>query len=115
MPSRWINRQQSIAPDKPFFIYFATGATHSPLHAPQEWIDKFKGKFDQGWDKVREETLERQKELGVVPQNTVLTPRPEEIPAWDSLDGRSEAALRPAHGGLRRVPAAHRLPGRAAA
>ena len=81
----WINRQQSIAPDKPFFVYFATGATHAPLHAPKQWIDKFKGQFDQGWDKVREETLARQKKLGVVPENTKLTPRPEQIPAWDSL------------------------------
>ena len=81
----WIGRQQSIAPDKPFFVYFATGAVHAPLHAPKEWIDKFKGQFDQGWDKVREETLERQKKLGVVPANTLLTPRPKEIEAWDSL------------------------------
>jgi len=81
----WINRQQSIAPDKPFFVYFATGATHAPLHAPKEWIDKFKGQFDQGWDKVREETLARQKKLGVVPENTKLTPRPKEIAPWDSL------------------------------
>ena len=81
----WIKRSKSLAPDKPFFAYFATGATHAPLHAPKEWIDKFKGQFDQGWDKVREETLRRQKELGVVPQSTRLTPRPAEIPAWDSL------------------------------
>ena len=81
----WIKREKSIAPDKPFFVYFATGGTHAPLHAPAEWIDKFKGKFDQGWDKVREETLDRQKKIGVVPQNTKLTPRPKEIPAWDSL------------------------------
>ena len=76
----WINQQQSIAPDKPFFVYFATGATH----APQKWLDKFKGQFDQGWDKVREETLTRQKEMGIVPENTRLTPRPKEISAWDS-------------------------------
>jgi len=81
----WINQQQSISPDKPFFVYFATGATHAPLHAPKEWIDKFKGQFDQGWDKVREETLARQKKLGVVPENTKLTPRPKEISAWNSL------------------------------
>jgi len=81
----WINQQQSISPDKPYFVYFATGATHAPLHAPDEWIEKFKGQFDQGWDKVREETLARQKEMGVVPENTELTPRPEEIAAWDSL------------------------------
>ncbi|UTF58571.1 arylsulfatase [Gilvimarinus sp. DA14] len=81
----WMNQQQSIAPDKPFFVYFATGATHAPLHAPEEWINKFDGQFDQGWDKVREETLARQKQLGVVPENTLLTPRPKEISAWDSL------------------------------
>ena len=81
----WINQQQSISPDKPFFVYFATGATHAPLHAPEEWIDKFKGQFDQGWDKVREETLARQKKMGVVPENTKLTPRPKEIPGWDTL------------------------------
>lgn len=81
----WIERQKSIAPDKPFFIYFATGATHAPLHAPEEWIEKFDGQFDQGWDQVREETLARQKELGMVPENTKLTPRPKEIPGWDGL------------------------------
>jgi len=82
----WIEREQAITPDKPFFVYFATGAVHAPLHAPKDWIDRFRGQFDQGWDKVREETLARQKRLGVVPPNTELTPRPEEIPAWDSLD-----------------------------
>ena len=81
----WIHRQKSIAPDKPFFIYFAPGAAHAPLHVPKEWIDKFKGQFDQGWDKVREETIARQKKLGVVPPDTILTPRPKEIEAWDSL------------------------------
>lgn len=81
--TNWIKAQQSLTPDKPFFVYFATGATHAPHHAPQEWIDKYKGKFDQGWDKLREETLARQKALGVVPENTQLTPRPKEIPAWD--------------------------------
>ncbi|MFV0301238.1 MAG: arylsulfatase [Paracoccus sp. (in: a-proteobacteria)] len=82
----WINRQQSISPDKPFFVYFAPGAVHAPLHVGPDWIGKFAGQFDQGWDKVREETLARQKELGVVPENTVLTARPEEIEAWDALD-----------------------------
>jgi arylsulfatase A-like enzyme len=81
----WVHRQKSIAPDKPFFIYFAPGAAHAPLHAPKEWIDKFKGQFDQGWDKVREETISRQKKLGVIPTDTTLTPRPKEIEAWDSL------------------------------
>ena len=81
----WIHRQKSITPDKPFFVYFAPGAAHAPLHAPKEWIEKFKGQFDQGWDKVREETIARQKKLGVIPADTILTPRPKEIEAWDDL------------------------------
>src|SRR5262245_58378133 len=82
----WINTQHAAAPDKPFFLYFAPGNSHAPHHASKDWIAKFKGQFDQGWDKVREETLARQKKLGIVPQATVLTPRPKEIPAWDSLN-----------------------------
>ncbi|MEM6691371.1 MAG: arylsulfatase [Planctomycetota bacterium] len=81
----WMSVQQSIAPNKPFFLYFAPGAAHAPLHVPPEWIDRFKGKFDEGWDEVREDTLRRQKELGVVPRYTLLTPRPKEIEAWESL------------------------------
>ena len=81
----WIRLQKSIAPEKPFFVYFAPGATHAPHHVPKEWSDKFKGQFDQGWDKLREEIFERQKKLGVVPANAKLTPRPTQIPAWDSL------------------------------
>ncbi|MBO9572215.1 MAG: arylsulfatase, partial [Chitinophagaceae bacterium] len=79
----WINAQQTLTPDKPFYVYFATGATHAPHHAPKEYIEKYKGKFDGGWDKLREETFERQKKLGVIPENARLTPRPKEIPAWD--------------------------------
>ncbi len=82
---RWVTTQQSVAPDKPYFMYFAPSAAHAPLHAPREWIDRFKGKYDQGWDKAREETLARQIRLGVVPAGTRLTPRPSEIEAWDSL------------------------------
>ncbi|MBR8840743.1 MAG: arylsulfatase [Stigonema ocellatum SAG 48.90 = DSM 106950] len=81
----WIRSQQSIAPDKPIFTYLATGATHAPHHAPKAWIDKYKGKFDQGWDILREQTFVRQKQLGVIPANAQLTPRPKELPAWDSL------------------------------
>src|SRR5450432_2164075 len=81
----WVRMQQALTPDKPFFMYFATGATHAPHHAPKEYIEKYKGKFDQGWDKVREETLERQKKLGLVPQNAKLAPRPADIKAWESL------------------------------
>src|SRR5262245_9957572 len=83
----WIRTHHATAPDKPFLLYFAPGNSHAPHQAPKEWIAKFKGLFDQGWDKVREETLARQIRLGVVPTGTVLTPRPKEIPAWDSLNG----------------------------
>ena len=79
----WIRQQKALMPDKPFFVYYAPGATHAPHHVPAEWSAKYKGKFDQGWDKVREETLARQKELGVVPEDAELTERPDEVPAWD--------------------------------
>jgi arylsulfatase A-like enzyme len=81
----WMQTQHSVAPNKPWLLYFATGLAHAPHHAPKDWIAKYKGQFDQGWDKVREETLARQIKLGVVPPNTQLTKRPEQIPAWDSL------------------------------
>jgi len=81
----WMNQQKSIDPEKPYFMYFATGATHAPLHAPKEWIDKFKGQFDDGWDAMREHTLARQKEMGIVPENTQLSARPDAIPAWETL------------------------------
>jgi arylsulfatase len=81
----YIHNQKSVTPDRPFFVYYAPGATHAPHHVPKEWIDKFKGQFDQGWDKYREETYQRQLKLGVIPADTKLTPRPGEIPAWDSL------------------------------
>jgi len=81
----WMRFQQALTPDKPFYMYFATGATHAPHHVPKEWIEKYRGRFDDGWDALRERTLARQIELGVVPAGTELTPRPAEIPAWDSL------------------------------
>ena len=81
----WVRFQQALTPDKPFFIYFAPGACHAPHHAPKEWIDKYKGKFDAGWDKLREESLERQKKLGVVPQNAKLAPKPTDINDWEKL------------------------------
>jgi arylsulfatase len=81
----WMEYEKSLTPDKPFFIYFAPGGTHAPHHVPAEWIAKYKGKFDQGWDKVREETLARQKELGIVPADTVLATKPEGIKDWDKL------------------------------
>ena len=81
----WMGYEKSLTPDKPFFIYFAPGATHAPHHVPKEWIAKYKGQFDQGWDKVREETLARQIKLGVVPAGTKLAPKPEAIKDWDTL------------------------------
>jgi len=82
---RWMQSVKSLTPDKPFFIYFAPGATHAPHHVPREWIEKYKGKFDQGWDKLREETLARQIKLGVVPAGTKLAPKPEAVKDWDKL------------------------------
>jgi arylsulfatase A-like enzyme len=87
----WIGQQKALIPDKPFFVYFAPGATHAPHHVPKEWADKYKGKFDQGWDKLREEIFARQKELGVIPQDCQLTARHKEIPSWDEMP----AALKP--------------------
>ena len=82
----WVRKVKSIAPDSPFFLYVAPGATHAPHHAPKEWIEKFKGKFDMGWDEYRKQTLDRQKKLGVVPPDTRLTKRSPGLPAWDSLN-----------------------------
>ncbi|MCS7466259.1 sulfatase-like hydrolase/transferase [Stieleria sp. ICT_E10.1] len=81
----WVKAQQSMTPDKPFFMYFATGATHAPHHVPKDWIEKFHGKFDSGWDAVRQSTYERQKTDGIIPGETKLPPRPDDIVAWDSL------------------------------
>ena len=81
----WIKYQKALTPEKPSFVYFAPGATHAPHHVPKEWIAKWKGKFDQGWDKLREETLARQIKLGVVPPGTKLAPKPPVIKDWDKL------------------------------
>jgi arylsulfatase A-like enzyme len=81
----WIRQQKSLMPDKPFFTYFAPGATHAPHHVPREWAQRYRGQFDQGWDHLREATFARQKELGVVPPDAELTARPAEIPAWDDM------------------------------
>ncbi len=75
----WVQTQHALQPDKPFFMYYAPGATHAPHHVPEEWIEKYKGKFDEGWDRIREETLARQKKLGIVPENTQLAPKPKAI------------------------------------
>ena len=81
----WIKQQKALMADKPFFVYFAPGATHAPHHVPTEWSDKYKGAFDDGWDALRERTFAKQKELGVIPADAVLTERPKEIPAWDDM------------------------------
>ena len=81
----WMKAQQSMTPDKPFFMYYATGAVHAPHHVPKRWADKYKGKYDIGWDKVRSDTIARQKKLGVVPPNTKLAPKPDDIKDWDTL------------------------------
>jgi arylsulfatase len=90
----WISQQKALASDKPFYVYFAPGATHAPHHVPKEWADKYKGKFDGGWDKLREETFARQKKLGVIPQDCLLTPRHNEIPAWEDMPEAFKPVLR---------------------
>jgi arylsulfatase A-like enzyme len=82
---RWIEGQKAQSPDRPFFLYYSTGASHAPHHVPKEWADRYKGQFDQGWDRLREETFARQKELGVIPADAKLTPRDPAFPAWDSV------------------------------
>ncbi|ESU26112.1 sulfatase [Flavobacterium limnosediminis JC2902] len=81
----WVRFQQALSPDKPFFMYFAPGATHAPHHVPKEWAEKYEGKFDMGWDKLRELTLAQQKKMGIVPKNTKLAPKPTDIKDWDKL------------------------------
>ena len=90
----WVGQQQALIPDKPFFMYFAPGATHAPHHVPPEWADKYKGKFDAGWDKLREDTFARQKALGVIPKDCELTPRHTQIPAWDDRPEELKPVLR---------------------
>ena len=82
---KWLREQQAYAPDKPFLMYWAPGAAHGPHQIMKEWADKYKGKFDDGWDKYRERTFARQKELGWIPQNTQLTARPASMASWESI------------------------------
>jgi arylsulfatase A-like enzyme len=81
----WMQLQRAIRPDRPFFLYFAPGATHAPVHVPKPWIERFRGQFDHGWDEQRERTFARQKARGVIPEEAELTPRPAQIPGFDSL------------------------------
>ncbi|MEZ5130421.1 MAG: arylsulfatase [Mycobacterium sp.] len=89
----WVRQQKALAPDKPFFMYFAPGATHAPHHVPKEWSDKYRGEFDEGWDVLREKIFARQKQLGVIPQDAVITPRPEPIPGWDDMPAELKPVL----------------------
>lgn len=89
----WMRQQKALAPDRPFFVYYAPGATHAPHHVPREWADRYRGKFDQGWDRLREETFARQKQLGVIPPECELTPRHPEIPAWDDVNPAMKPVL----------------------
>ena len=86
----YLRKVDAAAPQKPFFLYYAPGATHAPHHPTQEWIDKFKGKFDMGWNAMRDEIFANQKRLGVIPENTQLTPWPDDLPKWDTLDADSK-------------------------
>ena len=109
----WVKAQQSMTPDKPFFMYFATGATHAPHHVPKEWADKYKGQFDKGWDQVRVDTLARQKQLGVVPAEHEAGPAADGSQGLGRPAGGPAAPVRPSGRGIRRVPRADRSRGRA--
>ena len=90
---RWLHRQNAVFPDKPFFIYFATPGTHTPHHVPKKWVDMFKGKFDEGWDKLRAENFEREKKMGIIPADAKDNPRPQGLAAWDSLTSDEKQLL----------------------
>jgi arylsulfatase A-like enzyme len=89
----WLHQHDASASDRPFFLYLATGAIHTPHHVPHDWVEKFKGKFDKGWDQQREETFARQKALGIIPPSAEFTPRPDELPAWDSYSADEKKVL----------------------
>ena len=110
----WVGQQKSLMPDKPFFMYFAPGATHAPHHVPKEWSDKYKGRFDQGWDAIRDQTLARQKELGVIPGRRGPDGAPRGDLRLERRAGRAEAGARAPDGALCGIPRARRPPRRAA-
>jgi arylsulfatase len=89
----WVRQQKALMPDKPFFVYWAPGATHAPHHVPDEWSAKYKGRFDDGWDAQRERTIARQKQLGVIPEDAELTVRHDQIPAWDDTPDEMKPVL----------------------
>src|SRR4029079_13612900 len=90
----WVRQQKALMPDRPFFVYFAPGATHAPHHVPKEWADKYAGQFDDGWDAQRERTFARQKELCGLPEDAQLSNRHPEIPGWDEMDEALKPVLR---------------------
>lgn len=90
---KWVRQQKSLMGDKPFFMYWAPGAAHAPFHVPEAWLDRYAGQFDQGWDKLREETFERQKALGAIPRDAELTIRHQDIPAWDEISDEMKPVL----------------------
>jgi arylsulfatase len=90
----WVRQQKALQPDRPFFVYWTPAATHAPHHVPGHWADRYRGRFDDGWDAVRDRTFARQKELGVLPADAELTGRPAEIPAWDGMDEALKPVLR---------------------
>ena len=108
----WINNVGATNPNKPWFVYLAPPGVHEPHQAPKEYRDKYKGRFDAGWDRYREDTFARQKKLGVVPADAKLTPRPKEIPAWDESIRRREEGLCADDGELRGLSRIHRRPDR---
>ena len=110
----WVRQQKALMPDKPFFVYFAPGATHAPHHVPKEWADKYQGQFDDGWDVQRERTFARQKELGVIPADAELTVAARRDPGVGRHARRAQAGAGTRDGGVRRVPRAHRPPRRPA-
>ena len=105
----WLHAVRAQDAQKPWMMFYSTGCAHAPHHVAPKWADKYKGQFDDGWDALRERTLARQKELGVVPQDTELTERPDAFPAWDSLSDEQREALRAPDGGLLRLPGERRL------
>ena len=113
--TKWLHTVRAQDQTKPWFIYYSTGCAHAPHQVAREWSEKYRGKFDQGWDALREETFERQKELGVIPPDAVLTPRPDALPGVGLALGQREATLRAPDGGLRRLPGERRLERRTAA
>ena len=108
----WLRRHQAFAPDKPFFLYWAPGAGHGPHQIHKEWADKYKGRFDDGWDAYRERVFARQKQLGWIPADTILTPRAESMPAWSSIPEVAAPVPAPPDGDLRRLRRARRHAGR---